>query len=793
MSFVYANPGSGPSAGGIGWFDFGNLTINPGQSYTGLTGTLSDGSTVTFDIKSIPTSFVPFTANTLPRPFSYFGSSQYTGLTGNPALTTPLLSNYGTNSTVEITNIVVKDVNNNIVPNFTAVVADAESTNKFPQYTEHLTFTTTGNPWSLLSTIGPNPPTIVGVGSNSVTITGTNQSSQAAYVLTSTNPTALTLETFGREAVSIGFSTTRITLKKIIGSRIKSSDQFDLSIAGTPNSQVFTSGSSEGLQTVYSTIYAIAGNTYTINELMKAGSGSLLTDYTVSTSAVNKTLDGITPPVGPLAINVTPQLGDDITYTITNAAPETFTKKVDKAYADLGDVLTYTVTIDNPNSFAVNNVLMSDPTPAGTTYVGNLLVSAPYTGTNPNTGITINTIPGDGSVTVSWQVKVNSNIATSQVSNVASVTVPGGTSGNTNIVKTSINNADLTSTNNFIKSVSPTTAKPGDTLSYTITLTNTGNVSANNVVVTDVIPAGTTYVAGSVTSSLPFTGDPTSTINLTSPIVALGTATITFKVKVGPNTPVVNPIPNTAKVDYAYTVDPANPNGTKKSGNSNTVFTNIVNASSTTTKSSDKDIAYIGDEIKYNINVTNTGNTPMDSVIISDVIPNGTVYIPGSLVVSAPYTADITTGVTLTNPILPGQNVTLSFSVKVVSIPNPNPIKNKAITNFKYTLNPGNPDSESGTSTSNIASTIVFRNNYLQEINDLIQSVALEEAALGNIANQEGAKIQAALAIQNITTEELMCINKSVQDMLDSINTLNSILKQKLNIVNCQISGCTCC
>ncbi|MEG1146920.1 MAG: hypothetical protein RSE21_05755, partial [Bacilli bacterium] len=61
------------------------------------------------------------------------------------------------------------------------------------------------------------------------------------------------------------------------------------------------------------------------------------------------------------------------------------------------------------------------------------------------------------------------------------------------------------------------------------------------------------------------------------------------------------------------------------------------------------------------------------------------------------------------------------------------------------------------------------------------------------IANSEGLKIQAALAMGNITKDELLCINKSVQDMLDSINTLESILNQKLNIVNCQINGCTCC
>lgn len=45
MAFSYANPGSGPSAGGIGWFNFGNISIAPGQTLLGLTGTLNDGTT----------------------------------------------------------------------------------------------------------------------------------------------------------------------------------------------------------------------------------------------------------------------------------------------------------------------------------------------------------------------------------------------------------------------------------------------------------------------------------------------------------------------------------------------------------------------------------------------------------------------------------------------------------------------------------------------------------------------------------------------------------------------------
>ncbi|MEG1843697.1 MAG: CshA/CshB family fibrillar adhesin-related protein, partial [Clostridia bacterium] len=319
MPFSYANAGSGPSAGGIGWFNFGNITLNPGDSLTGLTGTLNDGSTVTFDIQSLPNSLTRFDAVATPQ--GQFGFGAYTGILGNTVLYTPILPAYPTPSTLVVSNIVVKDSLGNPITNYTAVVADGESTNSFPQYTESWIFNTNGGNWKLLTTIGGNPPIIAGVGTPTVTITGTNQGLQAANVLTTQSPTTLNLATFGHEGVVLGFAVTKVQVCKNIGDRINSADQFVLNIAGTPNNQVTTSGAVDGLQSPCAVVYGLAGNSYTISEQMAPGSVSPLSAYTQTISAVNLSPGGTVPPTGSLPINFTPALGDIVKYTILNAAP----------------------------------------------------------------------------------------------------------------------------------------------------------------------------------------------------------------------------------------------------------------------------------------------------------------------------------------------------------------------------------------------------------------------------------------------------------------------------------------
>lgn len=116
-----------------------------------------------------------------------------------------------------------------------------------------------------------------------------------------------------------------------------------------------------------------------------------------------------------------------------------------------------------------------------------------------------------------------------KLDNTASITYNGSTI-NSNTVSTLLLVAPT-----LLKAVDKLTASIGETLTYTVTITNVGLSALTNLPFTDIIPAGSTYVTDSFklngsTASPVVTG---GTLTYTIPtIAALGTAALQFQVTV---------------------------------------------------------------------------------------------------------------------------------------------------------------------------------------------------------------------------------------------------------------------
>lgn len=70
-----------------------------------------------------------------------------------------------------------------------------------------------------------------------------------------------------------------------------------------------------------------------------------------------------------------------------------------------------------------------------------------------------------------------------------------------------------------------------------------------------------------------------------------------------------------------------------------------------------------------------------------------------------------------------------------------------------------------------------------QAITDLIESIALQETALSHILNAEGEKMQAIISMEDVSTAELLELNRSVEQLIGSVTRLEIMLQSKLELV----------
>ena len=68
-----------------------------------------------------------------------------------------------------------------------------------------------------------------------------------------------------------------------------------------------------------------------------------------------------------------------------------------------------------------------------------------------------------------------------------------------------------------------------------------------------------------------------------------------------------------------------------------------------------------------------------------------------------------------------------------------------------------------------------------QAINDLLESIALQETGLSHVINAEGEKIQAAIASKCFSIESIIAVNESVKNTIEVIKDYENVLLDKLN------------
>jgi uncharacterized repeat protein (TIGR01451 family) len=170
------------------------------------------------------------------------------------------------------------------------------------------------------------------------------------------------------------------------------------------------------------------------------------------------------------------------------------------------------------------------------------------------------------------------------------------------------------------KTDSPDPVNPGTNLTYTLTASNGGGFNAQNVMVTDVLPANTTFV--SFTAPAGWTATTGSTVTATTAnMPPASAATFTLVVKVSPQASDESAIQNTATITSA-TSDP-NP-----ANNTATASTNVQTAADlSVTKSDSPDPVFAGFNVTYTITADNAGPNAAQNVELTDMVPSGTTFV----------------------------------------------------------------------------------------------------------------------------------------------------------------------
>jgi uncharacterized repeat protein (TIGR01451 family)/gliding motility-associated-like protein len=369
---------------------------------------------------------------------------------------------------------------------------------------------------------------------------------------------------------------------------------------------------------------------------------TLVTGNTVSNTASVSSPDFPTGPVisTPAVVNVVERAEIEI-YKISNVT-----------IVQAGGEIVYSISVFNDGPNPARNVVVRDPMPEGTTFV-----SATNGGTLNSGVVTWNipqVLPGQTTV-VQLRVRVDPNLKEGTVivnnANASSVTDPGSPKSS-NDVEVSVLRG-ITPILGITKQANRATVPQGEDISYTISVTNSGNTFATGVTITDALPAGTSFVSANFGGTLS-NGVVTWNFGIISPGQTLN---LTLVVRVSANLSGGTQIINTAVV--ASVSDPETP----LISNPIVVVVEEPFPIIQITKRAASTEVFAGSNLVYTITVRNVGTAPATAVVVNDDLPDGTTFV--SATGGGTHNAGIVTWNLGT--INPGQSQILTVTVNVRS------------------------------------------------------------------------------------------------------------------------------
>lgn len=375
--------------------------------------------------------------------------------------------------------------------------------------------------------------------------------------------------------------------------------------------------------------YVSGTGIWTIGNLAAGATATLLVNAQVTASAPVTNSAEITA-VDQFDLDSTPDndipAEDDqdsvlLTPNITDLA---ITKTVDDATPNNQQVIVFTLSVTNQSAVNATGVVVTDQLPAGLTYVSDNGAGAYVSGT----GLwTIGNLAAGATAVLT----INARVVSSTPSvNTAEITAhdqfdldstpdnndPQEDDQDSQAITPNI--ADLSLT----KTVDDATPDQNQNIVYTITIENDGPTDATNVLVTDVLPAGLTFV-----SSAPSVGTYNQATGVwTIPSLTNGSsATLQVTATVTTSTVKVNTAQVTAADQFDSDSTPNNNNAAEDDQDSQTVTPNISDLS--VTKTVDNTTPDFNSNVTFTVTLSNAGPAGATDVTVLDLLPAGLTFV----------------------------------------------------------------------------------------------------------------------------------------------------------------------
>ncbi|HEY4126465.1 MAG TPA: CshA/CshB family fibrillar adhesin-related protein [Gammaproteobacteria bacterium] len=528
------------------WIDFSNYNNATAISTGGqaFVITLAGGSTLSFTLKVSGPALTSTAAPTWTG--AALGQSAFITIPGNPAL----YQTGGAGTTVVTISSIVLTVGSGTVP-YALVAADAESTNGG----ENLSFTTNGNPWTLLANMAYTGsttfPTLSGTGTATVTETGVNGNVGAYAFATQGSPTTLSASFLGSGLQGVAFA----VKFHAVDFTVTSSHTGSFSAGGTGTYTLTTTNNGPDQYAPTDTVTVT--DTLPTGETFASASGSGWScgavGQVVTCTATNVTVNsGSSLPAIILNVNVASNAPTSLTNTVSvasnpsldfNLANNTTTDTTTIVVPDLtgstksvlnpgggdynvGDTVQYTITLNESAGVAAVGASVTDDVPPNLSGFSVVSIPSGATDSSTNTGgangdgrlnITGITVPANGSVTIVFTAQVASGTADcTTIDNTATVNTANGVNGFAPLAPT-VTVAQSRCAGHgskFLYLYDDTTTATKRTLSRVPQTTNTGTatpIAANNFMD---FPLSPVLAAALKFANTPDTGNVTMTVKL---------------------------------------------------------------------------------------------------------------------------------------------------------------------------------------------------------------------------------------------------------------------------------------